>query len=348
MQALTASTGRLDTALKLYRTKFRHHHGVAIRTGFLRLDDGRDFPRDPDPARSPFRASEHQHVLRDAVREDVGSRPPLTVLSRRGELALRLHLTALYVASKDTKPGRRFNSQIKNADGTDSWANLAAVDGQYDQRRRLIVRAVQRLSAVQLAEPRSADPGRWDRWRLIDETQRGTPYLVPHPSEPVLVVPSLFFLNGWHLVLRPREIVTLLMLADLARRHPSDHAETGVGAPNTTRRRYYGVTPEVYEAHNELEEFGFLELQGGSVHAARRAGRVEAGVADDHREGRAQMEALRFNVVWDAAREDASRTVRKALLSHPVPPRFDEWSTKREPRAKEPVGRHAETDGESV
>ncbi|WP_328521143.1 hypothetical protein [Kribbella sp. NBC_00359] len=192
---------------------------------------------------------------------------------------------------------------------------------------------MRRLNALQLAEPRSADSGRWDHWLLLGETQRGTPYLVTGQNESALVRPPAFFRNGWHLVLRPRELVTLLMFADLAQRKPAVYAER-VGAPDTTRRPYYGITPEVYEAHNELHEFGFLEVQSGSVHAARRAGRVPADVAADHHEGRAQIEALRFKVNWDAAKEDAALKVRKTP-HHPNPPRFDDGSKALEGTAEE-------------
>lgn len=325
-----ANRARLDPALKLYKASFGHLHDVRIRTGYLLLENGRDFERDPDPARAPRLAAVNEGVLRETLQDDVDTRPPLTVLSRRGELALRLHLSALYVASNVGRAGQRFNAEIHNYSGAQSWANLTAVPGHDpENRRRRIVRAVRRLADLQLAYQADTKSAGWDRWGPLNETRNDQRYLVPRPSESTLAIPAAFFQNGWHLVLRPAEIVTLLMFANLAQRHSATHLERGVGAANTTRRRYYGVTPEVYETHNELREFGFLDLQPGSVHAERRAGRVRADIATAHREGRSQMEALRFKVVWEAARNDAAKTVRRAFLSHPVPPRLTEWSVPR-------------------
>lgn len=322
---------RLDAALELYKKTFKLHHNVSIRAGFVRLEAEREVDQDPKPERAPFRARTHEGVLRDAIQSDVAGRPPLTMLSRRGEWPLRLYLSALYIAAGQSKEGQRFKTEIDNSYGSESWANLVALDGSPDNRRRRIVRAVQRLTDLQLAHPRGGRSVRWDRWQLLDETRSTRPYLVPRVIEPVLLVPPEFYRNGWHLVLRPREIVTYLMFVDLSSRFASAHSSKGVGASDKTRRAYYGVTPEVYEAHNELQELGLLELQPDTSAAARRAGRVPADVATAHHEGRVQMDTLRFKVVWAGLRRDAAKTVRTAMINHPVPRRFGEFLVPRSP-----------------
>jgi len=100
----------------------------------------------------------------------------------------------------------------------------------------------------------------YDDFSLLTDSGSGDKhYFVPGDRVQVLEIPPSFFLSGWHLVLEPREIATWLMIRDLTELQGSFVSdEHGVSAVDADRWGLYGISPDVYEAHRELDEFGVI------------------------------------------------------------------------------------------
>ena len=106
-------------------------------------------------------------------------------------------------------------------------------------------RALQELARHGLVErgrPRTLH--RFEGFKLLSDSGDGTAYTVPGDSRrAALYLPPTFFLNGWHLVLEPREIATWLMLYELASYHTgraktvsaSSRGSAGVGTGSRAR-----------------------------------------------------------------------------------------------------------------
>jgi hypothetical protein len=171
-----------------------------------------------------------------------------------------------------------------------------------------------RHGLVELGPLREHD--RFEGFRLLSDAGDGSAYEVPGEAR-ALRLPPAFFLNGWHLVLEPREIVVWLMLRHLGYR--GRRGRDGVWAEDEERRSSYGVSPEVYVSHYELAEFGLVTLRDTVPY--RRRGRVAGGRDVEVAEG-PRLEAYRFQLNYRALDRDAFETVNQRLASSPRPPRF--------------------------
>jgi hypothetical protein len=119
-------------------------------------------------------------------------------------------------------------------------------------------------------------------------------------------VPGALIKNGWHVALEPTELATYIMFVILAQRYPIAHLSDGLGAAPAERRRWCGVTPEVYEVHNELTAFGLLERQPDSVPGRRRGRVATAQLSSD-------LVTFAFRLRPEALDRDAFDTVTTSL-----------------------------------
>ncbi len=316
----------------------QHPHTVRLRRRFVRLETRRE--RDVDPERHPQRAGRHPGRLAADQRRDVDTRPPMTRLVWREGWGLPLYLTAVFEAHCAAQAGETIDDRERplaigpRVAGKDPWSRLLGDPAGSRNRRVHVARALQELARhglVELGRPRTLH--RFEGFKLLSDSGDGTAYTVPGESGRPLSLPPAFFLNAWHLVLEPREVVTWLMLHELASYHGG--RQDGVAVVAGERWGWYGVTSETYEAHYELAEFGLLQLN--ETMPDRRRGRVplsgprsrrakaqrpaaEASAATEQQEGH-RLEAYRFFVISNAFERDAFDTVSGALRAT-WPPRF--------------------------
>jgi hypothetical protein len=208
--------------------------------------------------------------------EDVATRPAMTQLVHRRTDALAFYLTALWEAQTSTEPGAAYEPArplYDAAEGWDrmfGWRHLDMPKRDKQVRLQRILRELADRDLVGLASPRT--PGRYENFTLLTDGRGVKRYRVPK-HEATITVPAELVTNGWHLVLTPPKIVVMLMLLAVSQSYPTaHHGPDGVGVAPRIRREVYGVTPEVYEAHNELWEFELIE-RIDSV-PGRRRGRV--------------------------------------------------------------------------
>jgi hypothetical protein len=288
---------------------------IRLRRRFVRLDEARE--RESDPARLPQRADEQPGVLSKAVARDVATRPPATQLVHRPSRALALYLTGVFEAHCTTPAGTVHDNSRRLTAAPDGWAVLVGDKLSTPRNRRVhLARALDELcrkSLVQLPPSRSSQ--RYDRFQLLMDDGRGEQrYQVPGSTGGVMDVPPAFFLNGWHLVLEPREIATWLMLYEMSRYHRGrGRAKEGVGIVEAQRWGFYGVTSEVYAAHRELSEFGLVTTHD-SV-AGRRMGRVDPATLDEPQD----LVTYQFSLNPRAFEREAFAVVVDCL-SNPLPP----------------------------
>src|SRR5262249_28078241 len=194
------------------------------------------------------------------LRRDIQTRPSLTKLVNRKTNALSLLLTIIYIAQLECQPGRIFRNRHNNAiakPNAPSWATLAGLGvAPLRVRRVRVTRALRELADIGLVliGP-SGERDRFEGFRLYREDGTQKRYTPPgqHVGN-VVRLPASFFLNGWHLVLEPREIAVLLAITELTNRtlrsRRRDH-EHSVALPESVRWTRYGLSGEVYEAVHE-------------------------------------------------------------------------------------------------
>jgi hypothetical protein len=187
----------------------------------------------------------------------------MTQLVHRRAGGLAFYLTALWDAQTTTPPGNLYNTSHPLIDRVEGWDRLTGLRGSDLTKRDRQVR-LQRV-LTQLAHhdlvslPPRRVPKRYENFKLLTDDRGDKRYRVPS-HEQVVRVPSTLITNGWHLVLEPPEIAFMLMLFSADQRFPTAHyGDDGVGFAPSTRRAVYGMTPEVYEVHNELWEFGLID-----------------------------------------------------------------------------------------
>ena len=211
-----------------------------------------------------------------APKEDLATRPAMTRLVHRRGAAPAFYLTALWDAQASTAPGELHKATRPLIDHARGWDRLTGLRGfglpTRDRQLRLqrVLTQLERNDLVRL--PGRGVPGRYNDFKLLTDDRGDKRYRVP-AHEPVIRLPAALITNGWHLVLEPTEIAFLLMLHAHAQILPTaHHGPDGVGIAPRMRWAVYGVTPEVYEVHNELWEFGLID-RVDSVRARKR-GRV--------------------------------------------------------------------------
>lgn len=226
-------------------------------------------------------------------------RPPLArLISPRG-LALRTQLTALFVAQcARNQPGRRptVRLPVEARESTQlGWADLIAAVAEHDPDAvRAINRADNRLRQLKAALDTLAQPGlglvslpragsartKYEDFDLRDENGArevgpAVEYLVPRPTEPVVSVPSIFFLNGWIHTLTDSEIAAWLMFRDFSAMDVPEDQRAGVHLSGDDRVRYYVLSKDTWENHRMLTRFGLIRVEPA-------AGRRADGTVEDY------------------------------------------------------------------
>jgi len=235
------------------------------------------------------------------VGEDVTTRPPLTRLVKgKNQHAIALYLTKIFVeqmivahaAAKNPTPPpppRRRHS-VYNLDGAPSEASLIGLPS-FDRdrnQRRVFNRALDALDKCELVD--LGDTGqRYTTHTLNREDGSGRPYLIPsgEPSNPKhLCMPTKFFTTGWHLVLTPSELATLLAVCHVAdrklpRRPHTEESPRQIFLAESLRRKHLGLSDEAYESIHQLTEFGLIQTD--DTVEGRRRGRISPAMTGGSR-----------------------------------------------------------------
>ena len=267
-------------------------------------------------------------------RKDWTTRPPLTRLIMGRSHALPSYLAMLYVAqATPSLTGRRWRNTRANAARRDGEASWAVVCGRWAStqraRRARIVRDLQELAATDLVEVAAQGQGRFENFRLLREDGHSKSYRVPTDGltwPNALSLPDAFIRQGWHLVLSPAEIATLLVVRHHYLVTPRSPSEPGVGLPRSTRWNRYGLSGEAYGSIHELEEFGLLKVYDTMPH--RRNGRLRLQTPEARGRQEAEGQDLapvpyRLEPADDEAFDrPALPAVHACLLENPAPPRL--------------------------
>lgn len=223
--------------------------------------------------------------------EDITTRPPLTrLLKGKNQHAIGLYLTKLFIeqmraahsaANNPTPPPeplrRHSVYNIDNAPSEASLIGLPSVDRR--NQRRVFNRALDALYKCELAD--LGETGhRYTNHTLNREDGSGRRYRPPS-GEPNhlkhLCLPTEFFTTGWHLILTPSELATLLAVCHVADRklprtpHTADHPRQ-IFLAESVRKKHLGLSAEAYEAIHQLAEFRLIATD--DTVEGRRRGRI--------------------------------------------------------------------------
>ncbi|WP_301150337.1 hypothetical protein [Mycobacterium simiae] len=304
--AITRATDKYELLDRGEHPEFR------IRKSFVRLDTGRP----------PQEDESWPTQVREALKADVDSRPPLTKLIHRPGNALQVYLSLIYIAQLEFEPGSRWENERDN-NGPHGWGALCGLRAPATLNKELNLRVTRALA--KLADHDLVRVGEWNcrnrfgGFTLHREDQRQA-YFVPAPSES-RSLPAAFFRAGWHLVLTSEEMATLLAVVEQAGRPRArkDAGQVGVALPQSVRWRFYGLAPEAFAARHELQEFGLIDM-------VDPMDRTNGKLSDQQRQ--AELRAPRISLTLDGF--DFARPaveVVKAKLAAPVPPRLVESAT---------------------
>ncbi|MFF3445197.1 hypothetical protein [Streptosporangium sp. NPDC002721] len=149
------------------------------------------------------------------------------------------------------------------------WRNGLS-QGDIKRRRDRIVSALKTLSHPRcplVSLPHIGDAiGRYREFQLLHESgeSKGSPiaYTVPAEEDDYFRLPMGLFRNGWIHVLKDSELIFLMMLAS-SRADPVS-GQTGYTKFESSQRvLQFGVGPDAYEAHGDLESFGLIKVLRG-------------------------------------------------------------------------------------
>ena len=229
--------------------------------------------------------------LADRLLPRRNERPPATRLVSPRGIALRLYLTALFVAQSrlpGAVPGNKL--PLADTDAAVSWIDLIATSSerhrgrvyssQREKKLRQVHDALRRLSSpevqlVGLPNFQRAPTGKYEGFLLMHEG--GAPaggegnelYTVPSAESKTMYLPRDLFLNGWIHVLEDSELAFILMLACLRSRFD----KVLVFATSEVRLLQFGLGRDAYEAHRLLSRLGLVRVLKGP-HPGRRLGRT--------------------------------------------------------------------------
>lgn len=248
-------------------------------------------------------------------------RPPATRLVSPRGVALRLYLTALFVAQSrpaGTVPGNKL--PLADADAPVSWIDLIATtseprrySGQRQKKLRQVQDALRRLSSpevqlVRLPNFRRTPTGKYEGFLLMHEG--GAPangndnqlYTVPSAEAKTMYLPRGLFQNGWIHVLEDTELAFVLMLACLRSRFDQAPAF----ATSEVRLLQFGLGRDAYESHRMLSHLGIVRVHQGP-HPGRRFGKAGRYLKSD------PPKLHRFELLNDGFEEPAIPTARQVL-----------------------------------
>ncbi|MGW9398699.1 hypothetical protein [Streptomyces sp. NPDC055642] len=236
---------------------------LRVRSEFMFRAEPAELPGDPSDRRLP-------------APQD---RPPSTRLPSPRGIALRVYLTALFVAQSRNPGTYPSNPLPVNDIDTVSWVDLIATpselsrkgDRNYvtvrDKKVRQLHSAMDRLSgdAFQLVHLPNGNKsrGKYEGFQLLHE--RGAPYgggsnpdrYMAPAEERTPSLPAGLFHNGWIHLLEDTEINFLLMLAWLHFRFGAQP----VFVASDIRLRQFGLGKDAYEAHRMLNRFGLVDVE---------------------------------------------------------------------------------------
>lgn len=282
---------------------------IRIRRSFVRLD----------AARPPQEDDSWPTTVREKLRTDVDSRPPLTKLNHRPSNALQAYLSMLCAAQLELEPGDRWKNERDN-NGPGGWGELYGLRSPATLNKELNLRVTRALG--KLADHDLVRVGEWgtrnrfEGFTLHREDERQV-YFTPSDSES-RSLPTAFFTAGWHLVLTNDEMATLLAVIEQTGqpRARRDATQVGVALPQTVRWQFYGLAPEAFAARHELQEFGLIDMYDPMD-------RTNGKLSENQR--KQELRAPRITLKLDGF--DFGRPaidVVKAKLVDPVPPRLVE------------------------
>lgn len=246
---------------------------VVIRSEFLLLGAPRAYP---PPAREP---------------ENIATRPSLTrVHHGKNPHAVPLYLNGIFehqmrAAYKNSsaappEPSRRRNAVNNPLDKATNWITLTAfdVDGVHIRnQRKSFTRTLDALRKWDLVS--LGDTGqRYAKFKFRREDGSGRDYTIPRgtPTAPNhFCIPTEFFTAGWHLVLTPNELVTLLALCHVADLRLLHDGSSTMFLSERFRYSLLGLSDEAYVSIHELDEFGLIEVTDTMPN--RKRGRIQLG-----------------------------------------------------------------------
>jgi hypothetical protein len=297
---------------------------IGLRTGFIRLDPPRPVLEEPEEA-----SADRQKALQ----ADLASRPPLTKLIHRKTNALQVYLTAIYLAHLDGQPGKSFRNERRNAvkaGGQDSWALLAGLAGLGSPRARRL-RVTRTLAELASNELVAIGPDglrdRFEFFELCREDGSHRRYSPPGAASGAVLLPAAFFAHGWHLVLEPKEIATLLAIVEMTRSIVAAGIDNSIALPEVVRWERFGLSGEAYESIHELEEFGLISIRDPMPN--RRRGKVRPPSPDERSAAETDeqsFEPVPYRFTHRALElvfnRDARSVVSTCLRSSTFPPRL--------------------------
>lgn len=252
-------------------------------------------------------------------------RPPAARLITGRDSVLQVHLTALFVATTQTRPGATWRNVIPLTKATSSSAALSWMDllvlharraegcvhsGSRTQNKyRQITWPLGRLRDDGLvALPRVGGNWPYEGFTLLREDGISTAaeavdWRHPTAAEPKIKIPAEFFTRGWVHLLEDSEIAAYLMWLD---RHQNGRSSTPFVA-HAIRVGHYGLSRDTYESHQRLEAFRLLDVTEDEHR--RDDGRM-AGYGREWTAARCHRVAL---VPDGLTRKPAEMTVRQAL-----------------------------------
>lgn len=263
--AITRATTRLA---KLAHPDRDH---IVIRSSFI-------YRMTPRPAQDPD------------LPEDISTRPPLTqVLKGKNQHAIALYLTQLFVqqmraahiaAENPTPPLEpRRRHTVYNVDDAPSEASLIGLPSvNRRNQRKVYSRALAALHKWELVDL-GDDGQRFANYTLNREDGTGHEYTIPRGEPDIpkhLCLPTKFFTRGWHLILTPKELATLLAVCHYADRRlpriPDSETPRQIYLAESVRRDHLGLSDEAYETIHYLAEFGLIDVDDPMKE--RRRGRI--------------------------------------------------------------------------
>jgi hypothetical protein len=262
--------------------------------------------------------------LADRLLPPRNERPPATRLVSPRGIALRLYLTALFVAqSRQSGAQPRNKLPLADTDAPVSWIDLIATtaerhsgrvySGEREKKLRQVHDALRRLSGsevqlVRLPDFRRTPTGKYEGFLLMREG--GAPigggdnqlYAIPVPESKTMYLPGGLFLNGWIHVLEDSELAFMLMLACLR----SHFGKAPVFATSEVRLLQFGLGRDAYESHRVLSHLGIIRVHPGP-HPGRRLGKAGRYLKSD------PPKLHRFELLNDGFDEPAIPVMRHVM-----------------------------------
>lgn len=278
------------------------------------------------------------------------SRPPATKLAMtpRG-VHLPLLLMSIYMAQQE--PDRRWTNQFDvDTKRTSSWAQFIGYElidptkpgnAKLKEVGRQVRRALHLLARNELVRRSRRTGTPWQGWSLLEESGEGRVYRAPGERY-AFPIPVEFWTQGWHLVLTSSEITCYMAMR--AHHHAlatpaeeggwkasPDGDDNGFYMPQSLRTNWYGLTDEMYAAHNTLADFGLIRRMDSRLQwdkrkrqkdAATDQGQPDKPHNNDTTPSTAEDPAdkpYKFALMDSGLRRPALETVVQSLRTFPYP-----------------------------